>query len=117
MQSKALFPLTLTLSLRERFPRKELLTLCTPEPGKQNIQHPTSNIEHPRIGARAIIGRWMLDVGCWMFPGFMGREPISPVLGYTPDGEHFPALQMFSLSLRERAGVRGKGAHDWLTTD
>jgi len=29
----------------------------------KNIEHPTSNIEHPRmVGAR----HWALDVGCWM---------------------------------------------------
>jgi hypothetical protein len=47
------------------------------ESGKENTQHPTANIEHPRIGARATIGCWAFDVGCWMFPGFMGREPES----------------------------------------
>jgi hypothetical protein len=30
----------------------------------ENIQHPTSNIEHP-IGLRRAT-HWVLDVGCWM---------------------------------------------------
>jgi hypothetical protein len=30
----------------------------------ENIQHPTSNIQHPMGLRRAF--HWMLDVGCWM---------------------------------------------------
>src|ERR1041384_4885106 len=33
----------------------------------QNIQHPTSNTQHPTLPVREFIGCWMLDVGCWMF--------------------------------------------------
>src|ERR1035437_4708278 len=32
-----------------------------------NNRHPTSNVEPARAGLWAIIGGWMLDVGCWMF--------------------------------------------------
>jgi hypothetical protein len=38
--------------------------------GTSNIQHPTSNIQSTlRVDflREAPIGRWMLDVGCWMF--------------------------------------------------
>jgi hypothetical protein len=35
---------------------------------KKNIQHPTSNIQHPvGLSARASIGCSMLVVGCWLF--------------------------------------------------
>src|SRR2546425_46764 len=37
----------------------------------KNIQHPTSNIQHPMVGVRALIGCSMLDVGCWMFREFL----------------------------------------------
>jgi hypothetical protein len=40
-------------------------------PKEGNIQQPTSNIEHPTTTLRASIGCSLLDVGCWMFPGFM----------------------------------------------
>jgi hypothetical protein len=30
----------------------------------ENIQHPTSNTEHPMDARRALLS--MLDVGCWM---------------------------------------------------
>ncbi|HVM50491.1 MAG TPA: hypothetical protein VMU04_20870 [Candidatus Acidoferrum sp.] len=33
-----------------------------------DIQHPTSNIQHPMADPVALIGCWMFDVGCWMFP-------------------------------------------------
>ena len=33
-----------------------------------NIEHPTSNIEHPIRPRRAGFGYWVLDVGCSMFP-------------------------------------------------
>jgi hypothetical protein len=33
-----------------------------------NIEHPTSNIEHPIRPRRAGFGCWVLDVGCSMFP-------------------------------------------------
>jgi ABC-type Fe3+ transport system permease subunit/sugar lactone lactonase YvrE len=32
-----------------------------------NIQHPTSNTQHPVLPISAIIGCWVFDVGCWMF--------------------------------------------------
>jgi hypothetical protein len=35
---------------------------------KKNIQQRTSNNEHPIKPERVSVGRWMLDVGCWMFP-------------------------------------------------
>jgi hypothetical protein len=35
-----------------------------------NIQHPTSNAQHPWIARLAGIGCSMLDVGCWMFSPF-----------------------------------------------
>ena len=44
--------------------------------GEENIQHPTSNIEHPMPAICAINGCWALGVGSWMFPGFMGRVPF-----------------------------------------
>jgi len=33
----------------------------------EDIQHPTSNTQHPIIAPSAAIGSWTLDVGCWMF--------------------------------------------------
>src|ERR1039458_653683 len=58
-------------------------TLAFPNKGQMpggarsgNIQQPTSNIEPPRTGLWAIIGCWVFDVGCWMFPGFMGRATV-----------------------------------------
>ena len=41
-----------------------------------NIQHRTSNIEHPRTRVCAIIGCWAFDVGCWLFPRFRGRVGV-----------------------------------------
>jgi hypothetical protein len=35
---------------------------------KINIEHPTSNIQHPKPARLGLIGRSMFDVGCWMFP-------------------------------------------------
>jgi len=35
-----------------------------------NIQHPTSNAQHPWIAQIAGIGCSKLDVGCWMFSSF-----------------------------------------------
>src|ERR1051325_11409867 len=32
-----------------------------------NIQHPTSNTQHPMAAQTTLIGCSMLDVGCWMF--------------------------------------------------
>jgi hypothetical protein len=37
-------------------------------PAIQNIQHPTSNAQPPRLCALSPIGCSRLDVGCWMFP-------------------------------------------------
>src|ERR1035438_358279 len=36
-------------------------------------------------------GCWAFDVGCWMFPGFRGREQLSTGWDRSPAGEHFPA--------------------------
>jgi hypothetical protein len=36
--------------------------------GTSNIQHPTPNAQWLMRAAR-LIGCWVLDVGCWMFPG------------------------------------------------
>jgi hypothetical protein len=35
---------------------------------RKNIQHPTSNIQHPTRARFGLIGCSSLDVGCWMFP-------------------------------------------------
>jgi len=64
-----------------------------------NIQHPTSNIEHPMGAGGGGTGCWMLDVGCWMFllsflagcrcrpnyhrPGRLGTNAVPPA--YTAD--------------------------------
>jgi hypothetical protein len=32
----------------------------------ENIEHPTSNIQHPMVGRPCVVGKWMLDVGCWL---------------------------------------------------
>src|SRR5688572_13804008 len=32
-----------------------------------NIEHPTSNTQHPKMAQLETIGCSMLDVGCWMF--------------------------------------------------
>ena len=50
-------------------------TPCTPEPGKEH-PHPTSNIEHPMAACCSVNGCWAFDVGCWIFPGFMGRARV-----------------------------------------
>jgi hypothetical protein len=39
----------------------------------ENIQQPTSNIEHPMVSIRAFLGSWALDVGYWMFLGVHGQ--------------------------------------------
>src|ERR1039458_9089033 len=36
-------------------------------------KHPTANIEHPVTPPRVRIGRWLLDVQCWMFLSFRSR--------------------------------------------
>ncbi len=36
-------------------------------------EHPTSDIQYRMPSFEAIIGCWMSDVGCWMFPRFMER--------------------------------------------
>jgi hypothetical protein len=36
---------------------------------RENIEHPTSNAQHPMNGSKAIIGSSMLNVECWMFIG------------------------------------------------
>ena len=72
-RQRDLSPLTPALSLREIISRKVLCAPWTPETEKENTQHPTSNIEHPRTRLCAIIGCWAFDVGCWMFPRFRGR--------------------------------------------
>ena len=51
-------------------------------------KHPTSNIQHPTPNARAggrppANGRWMLDVGCWMFLFLISLCPVA--LGSTND--------------------------------
>ena len=33
----------------------------------ENIQHPTSNIEHPMAACCCVNGCWAFDVCCWMF--------------------------------------------------
>jgi len=60
--------------VRERIPQIPVFALCIPEPTDENIQQPTSNIEHPRADARTTDERWVMNAGCWMFLGFMGRE-------------------------------------------
>src|ERR1039457_5560150 len=67
---------TVSLSPRERIPRKGLFAPWTPEPKSENTQHPTSNIEHPKPRVCAIIGCWAFDVGCWMFPRFRGKVRV-----------------------------------------
>src|SRR5436189_285747 len=59
---------------RERIHRK--CRTLNHEP-KENIQHPTSNIEQPMVSNWAI--DWRLGIGCWMFDvrcsqGFMGEN-------------------------------------------
>ena len=39
-----------------------------------NIQHPTSNAQHPRMAQTQGFGCWMLGVGCWVF-SFFGSVP------------------------------------------
>ena len=62
-----------------------------------NIQHPTSNTQWARRWA--VIGCWAFDVGCWMFPGFIGRDripgPFAALCTPVPqgkDGPRFPTL-------------------------
>jgi hypothetical protein len=45
-----------------------------------NIQHPTSNIQ--KRARQVLIGRWVLDVGCWMFINFI--SPPSPLQSCPP---------------------------------
>ena len=74
-------PLTLTLSLRERFPRNENARVGTPE-RRENIERPTSNTERRSERGSALpfdVRRWMFDVGC--SSGFRGREQLSTGLG------------------------------------
>src|SRR5688572_18839956 len=55
-------------------PKKNGPLLPVPLHPRENIQHPTSNIEQPMVSNWAILGCWVLDVGCSMFPRvFMGR--------------------------------------------
>ena len=47
-----------------------------------NVQHPTSNIQRISRQTACVVGRWMLDVGCWMFLllGFAGCDRPAPPL-------------------------------------
>jgi membrane fusion protein, multidrug efflux system len=62
------------VQIRVRMPQNTRSAPGLAEPKAENIQHPTSNIQHPLLPARAVIGGWVFDVGCWMFSGFTGRE-------------------------------------------
>jgi hypothetical protein len=35
-----------------------------------NIEHRTSNIQHPNVGSLPSAETWVFDVGCWMFDVF-----------------------------------------------
>jgi len=37
-----------------------------PEPKKENIEHPTSNAQHPIMAQTVALGYWLLAIGCWM---------------------------------------------------
>ena len=70
-----------SLSFGERILRKGLCAPWPLEPEKENTQHPTSNIEHPRTRVCAIIGCWAFDVGCWMFPVGRGSRHVRVLAG------------------------------------
>jgi hypothetical protein len=74
--------------------------------GTSNIQHPTSNVQGLRIGPPLDVGSSMLDVGC--SPGsWRGSVALHP--SQTSNASESPTdCRQFSLSPRERAGVRGK---------
>src|SRR5262245_52274716 len=43
---------------------------------RENIQRPTSNIQHPMHSrwVRLAVGRWILSVGCFLFSAVMPRR-------------------------------------------
>jgi predicted GH43/DUF377 family glycosyl hydrolase len=45
-----------------------------------NIQHPTSNAQHPIQRREQVIGYSMLDVGCWMFSNFKSAFTTTGIL-------------------------------------
>src|ERR1035437_4066252 len=58
--------------------------------GKEtSIRWKTSNIQHPTLNIQGkhnleALGCWMLDVGCWMFPGFMAAVWASTIRHLVP---------------------------------
>jgi hypothetical protein len=43
----------------------------------ENIEHPTTNNQHPMDDMAAIY--WLFDVGCWMFDVFVFELPCHPL--------------------------------------
>jgi predicted GH43/DUF377 family glycosyl hydrolase len=48
-----------------------------------NIQHPTSNAQHPIQRREQVIGYSMLDVGCWMFSNFKPAFASATIIFFT----------------------------------
>jgi hypothetical protein len=82
----------------------------------KNVQHPTSNIQHP-MAARARLD-WMLDVGCWMLdvPRFLlifliriYRLTISPaqvfLFGATGGCRFTPTCSQYAIEALQTRGV------------
>src|SRR5207247_963311 len=58
------------------------------EKRKENIQHPTSNIQRRKLRARGLLDveRWMLDVGCsGLCPSGLQKSDPTEKLGGTPE--------------------------------
>jgi hypothetical protein len=73
-----------------------------------NIQHPTSNIQGSASVQSLDVGRSMLDVGC--FPGSWGGRSLGSRLAKLTRQVGWTGGVGGSLSLRERAGVKGNRA-------
>src|ERR1035437_8274501 len=50
---------------------------------RMNIQHPTSNAQHPIQRREQVVGCSMLDVGCWMFSNFKPAFAAAAILFFS----------------------------------